>query len=287
MRRLPLSATSAAVLTAALAVAASGCGLREGNRWAEAPQPAAGAAATTAATAAQAKIILFAPVALGPLATVHPEARILWANDLALRVDVLGGSGLDGRFNEYIPTSDDPAWGRQKVAGTRGAHQVVLTEILELGSKAVGPGTHVTAVVEMRAVSADGNVVFRKRGYGEAVDERSPKLLGPANDPRSKAAWDACSNAVGALLKHLEAEPDDARLVQAGLVAVSVRSDPAGAEIMVDGIYRGLTPAELRLPPRVVQIRLEKTGYLPWQRQVEPTADMRIEPGLVRADSQK
>jgi hypothetical protein len=275
------------LLTAAVLTAATGCTLREGNRWSEPAAPAAAKSATTAATVAGPKVILFAPLALGPLAEIHPDAKILWASDLALRVDILGGQGLDGRFNEFIPASDDSQWGTKKVGGTRGAHLVVLTQVLEFGSKTVGSEPQVTATVEMRAVSAEGNVVFRKRGFGEAPDVRSPKLQGPANDPRSKATWDACSNAVGALLKHLEAESDDPVLAQAGLVAITVRSDPAGAEIIVDGIYRGTTPMELKLPPRVVQMRIEKDGWLPWQRNVQPAADMKIEPALVRTDSQK
>lgn len=64
-------------------------------------------------------------------------------------------------------------------------------------------------------------------------------------------------------------------LEQTGIL--SIKTDPAGAKIIIDGQETGsVTPQKLRwiLPGRY-QVTLIKDGYQPWQKQVE------IKPGLV------
>jgi len=48
--------------------------------------------------------------------------------------------------------------------------------------------------------------------------------------------------------------------------AVDIKSTPDGAEITVDGKFMGTTPSLLRLPAGDHTIRLERTGFKPWEK---------------------
>ncbi|MBV6418010.1 MAG: Hercynine oxygenase [Steroidobacteraceae bacterium] len=72
----------------------------------------------------------------------------------------------------------------------------------------------------------------------------------------------------------------DARLV--------VRSAPSGADVSVDGVYRGHTPLDLALPPGGRHdVLVARTGYSPWSRSIGATSgertvlDARLEPVYV------
>lgn len=52
----------------------------------------------------------------------------------------------------------------------------------------------------------------------------------------------------------------------------SVKSDPDGAEIWVDGSFVGSTPSTLPLKPGDHAISLKKTGYLAWERTITMNA---------------
>jgi hypothetical protein len=49
---------------------------------------------------------------------------------------------------------------------------------------------------------------------------------------------------------------------------VSVKSDPDGAEIIVDSQFFGNTPSTIQLPPGDHLVSIQKPGYLLWQRGV-------------------
>jgi hypothetical protein len=49
---------------------------------------------------------------------------------------------------------------------------------------------------------------------------------------------------------------------------VSVRSDPAGAEILLDGKFVGNTPGNLQLVPGTYNLSVRLQGYEPWQREL-------------------
>jgi hypothetical protein len=270
-----------------LVLCACGCSGRSGNVW----QGDAPAKPMMGETRARGTIVLFAPVAIGPLAPIWPEAGATFTADLAERIDVLGRKAdADGRFAEALPASDAPAWSQGVVAAARGAHYVVLTRILDvqevIDPAGTGPGRSASAgaLCEMRVLDQHGNVVFQKRGRGDWQGQVSPKFPGPGAKPASQAAWLACSNAVGALLAFLEQRneaPEAAATVQAGaIVSVEIASDPAGADVLVDGIFRGTTPCTLPLPARPLLLRIERQGRQPWERTITPDAGMRLKPAL-------
>jgi hypothetical protein len=68
---------------------------------------------------------------------------------------------------------------------------------------------------------------------------------------------------------------------------LSVSSNPAGADIDVDGDFMGTTPSVLQLPPGEHTISLHKTGYKVWQRKMKVVeGKITLNPDL-EADSPK
>ena len=57
---------------------------------------------------------------------------------------------------------------------------------------------------------------------------------------------------------------------------VTITSEPAGADIYVDGKFMGNTPSVLALPIGSRQIRVEAAGRKPWTRALEATAGSRV-----------
>lgn len=64
--------------------------------------------------------------------------------------------------------------------------------------------------------------------------------------------------------------------------AVSLKSTPDGADISIDGEFVGSTPTSLRLKPGHHAIAVRKTGFKPWQRNlnVQPDATITIQADL-------
>jgi hypothetical protein len=65
--------------------------------------------------------------------------------------------------------------------------------------------------------------------------------------------------------------------------AVTVESEPPGAEVVVDGWRRGETPCAFRLDPGQHRLTLRRSGYLPYQAElvVRFGADARVAAALV------
>ncbi|NOZ58595.1 MAG: PEGA domain-containing protein [Euryarchaeota archaeon] len=93
-----------------------------------------------------------------------------------------------------------------------------------------------------------------------ALEPGSYLLQVEASDGRSTATAE-----VSLVVPRREAPPAP----QALLV---VTTTPPGAEVYVNGERLGVTNTELRLPPGRYTLRLEKSGYLPYEAEVELTA---------------
>jgi hypothetical protein len=284
-------------IVASLLCCLAACGLRDTDRW-QGARPAATETRPGEAVA-RARIVLFAPVALGDLAAIHPAARLGFAADLADRVDLRGSAAdADGMFGEALPDADADAWKGGPVAAAAGADFILLTSITALAAKpgsstAHGQQIDATATAELRALDPHGNVVFATRSRGDWSGVQPPKLNTPGARPEALAAWDACANAADAFLAALARgqQPTDAApsitapAVVAPLIEVAIGSDPAGADVLVDGVFRGNTPCTLRLPARPVALRLELAGRRPWERTLTPEAGMRVQPALVEPEA--
>ncbi len=268
---------------------------RERNQWQE-PAAQPGAAAATPVPTVNEKgerIVLFAPLDPGPLTAIFPEARLDFPYRAAERVDLLL-RGHDGRVGETLPDSFAPRWDQGRVPATAGAHVVVLSRVLDLkrhkGSSGMPPiPDSVEALVELLVLDVNGRAIYHKRMQGHSEVSMSPKLASAAAAPESRAAWDAFDAGLGSLRTFLAAQNDLSNVPTpatamnpADLVLVPVIFDvaPAGAEIQVDGIFRGHSPLTLLLPIRELPIRISLAGHISWERNVLPADGMKIQPIL-------
>ncbi len=95
---------------------------------------------------------------------------------------------------------------------------------------------------------------------GSSAAAPGSSLAAPASTPAAPNTAPApLSNAVA------PAGPDAAASVQ-------LSSDPAGAEITIDGNYVGNTPSLIKLRPGTHSIKMTMPGYAPWERSIETAA---------------
>jgi len=58
--------------------------------------------------------------------------------------------------------------------------------------------------------------------------------------------------------------------------AVTIKSTPDAADILVNDKLVGTTPSTLKLPPGDIKVRIEKAGFQPWERTLTLTAGSEI-----------
>jgi hypothetical protein len=68
---------------------------------------------------------------------------------------------------------------------------------------------------------------------------------------------------------------------QAGTVLVETQ--PPGLDLVADGTVRCRTPCSFRIDPGLHRLSIHKSGYMPWQENVEvrPGADLKVSAALV------
>lgn len=234
-------------------------------------------------------IVLFAPVDSGPVAEVNPDASIDFARDLSTRLSV---PGFETRYSETLPVSSSPVWDEGPVGAAAGANVIVLTvvERVEVGPpRGAGPG-QVEAEVRMRALNLQGEELLAKTATASVPDVEQVKNMRPGSRPVSKAAWEASKKALETIEEYLDKLPEGR--ITRGLIApppsdqpgiqvdVTVDSTPPGADILVDGVFRGNTPAVVPLPVREITLRIQRQGYQPWEQTLVPSSEMHIKPAL-------
>ena len=242
---------------------------------------AAAPAPAPEAPAAKGRIILFAPVGLGPLAEIYPDANLDFARKAALFTSVLL-SDVTGQVSAHLPDGASPEWSKGLVPAALGAHLVVLIRIVDLHRAPGIPDTHGSnerqiAIVEMRGLDRTGTLVFSKRASGESPTVGSPKFIGDANAPASLASWQAISTCLGSLRSFLRDQQD---LPASSDVEVVVESTPAKADVLIDGAFVGNTPLTVKLPAHQLTMSIELAGFQPWTRHLTPVAGMHVQPVL-------
>jgi serine protease Do len=63
---------------------------------------------------------------------------------------------------------------------------------------------------------------------------------------------------------------------QSGSAVVNVTSEPAGADIYVDGAFVGNTPSVLHLSAGTHTVKIQSAGKQPWERQLEVLKDSKV-----------
>ncbi len=66
------------------------------------------------------------------------------------------------------------------------------------------------------------------------------------------------------------------------MVKVPVTTVPAGADILIGGVWVGSAPTEIELSIGIHEIEISRPGYLPWKRQVKVKPGTRVEVNLAR-----
>ncbi|MCX8040667.1 MAG: PEGA domain-containing protein [Planctomycetota bacterium] len=288
------------VLVVLVALLAIGCVPRDRNTWHPAPPGGVSPARQprTDEPAPRRFAAVLAPLAIGPLAAVWRDADIELAYELAARIDARGEKAqADGLAAPQLPAADQPAWRSWPVPGTQGADFLLLLSVvsLERQRSPAGGGAQfiINSEVELRAFDPYGNLVFARRGVDAWRGAPSPKFSGPVVAPESEAVRAACQQAIDAFLKFLEQRNEVASGGPSGgasggaaatrLVRVEIDSEPAGADVLIDGVLRGTTPCTVQLPLlQRVQLRLERSGHRSWERTLLPDEGLRLKPLLER-----
>jgi hypothetical protein len=103
---------------------------------------------------------------------------------------------------------------------------------------------------------------------------------GPGPDAAASAPRTSADTGAGttATTTATAAAVDTAVTPAASTVRVRLETTPAGARIRVDGLDRGVTPAELELPrgSEPVRVTLEREGFQALGETVVPSTDQRI-----------
>ncbi len=250
------------------------------------------------------RIIGIAPIQVGPLGDGNPTASTRWPDRLAERFAASARKaevGLQLGGLAGVPAAGDPAWDAvpppQLPAGVAAVALITITDLRRLGDGI----DRAQAVQDWRSAAKlvirdrSGKVVYQATAPGEAGFAPSPKLMGPDEQPASFAAYEACSEVLARFLKSLALRsqgpdsgwttpPPVAPILVAPAAAKTVsqviESDPPGADVLVDGKFRGNTPLTIELPAQEVKLRIELSGRQAWERTVVPAADLRLRPLL-------
>ena len=123
-------------------------------------------------------------------------------------------------------------------------------------------------------INRDNKIAVFNQQTGDAVFSRSTRSLGNAVKDSCSAIFHDWSRheAVGASNREMEesgsAQPLDVSATS-GKTRLQLNSNPAGADIEIDGAFVGQTPSILHLTPGEHQVVVRKNGYGAWQRKVK------------------
>ncbi|MHC5067470.1 MAG: PEGA domain-containing protein [Planctomycetota bacterium] len=256
-------------------VLAGGC--RDARTW-----PADGAVEASASE----RVVLVAPVAIGPVAEFNPAAEGDFARDIAVDLELFYDN-IQAWVGETLPRSDSERWQGGIVGSAAGAHAILLTEVKTVELQKIGATEYQIATVRLRAVNARGDEIYVNELTGKSINKTLAKTKQvPAANPVSKAAWEATRSLLLAFGRWIEDQPlnadiwTDKKVDEAVLVDFTIESNPAGADIYVDGVFRGTTPTVVPLPVRQLTLRLQRQGYQVWETTFVPESGMSLNPGL-------
>ncbi|HWR35792.1 MAG TPA: PEGA domain-containing protein [Clostridia bacterium] len=129
------------------------------------------------------------------------------------------------------------------------------------------------------SIRRDNKIAIFNQATGDAIFSRSTRSLGNSIKEGCSAIYQDWSRRDAAARTNADVESLNAPATGApaspeargltssqALVRVQVSSDPAAADIEVDGAFVGNTPSALNLAPGEYRITVSKRGYTAWQR---------------------
>lgn len=105
------------------------------------------------------------------------------------------------------------------------------------------------------------------RTSGDSIYSKSTLSVGGSVEGACAAIMDHWASHA----KELEAAAAPVGRVVVNLASFSISSNPAGADITIDGNYMGSTPSTIDLKPGEHEIVISRKGYQPWQRKLNVT----------------
>lgn len=232
------------------------------------------------------KVVLFAAADPGPLAAEDSDLASRFPRDMTKYIHSLTDF-VEARYSEVLPPSGSDAW-LEPVGAMSGANVAVTTRVDEISQKRVLGADRITAIVTMTAYNVRGEQFWEKTATGSVLDETSPKLATEGAEPASRAAWEAARKCVYSLSTYLGAlSTSDRRwsheveeMEELSLIDVAFDSVPQNADVYIDGIFRGTTPAIVPVPDKQVEVQIRRQGYQTWSTEMRPEVDMPIKPAL-------
>ena len=238
------------------------------------------------------RLILLAPAAMDAIKQYYEKASRGYAKQVINWLDGRVGS-TSFLYAPSLPSADDARWGKDTVAAAAGSNLVVLVILKSLEEVAGvnapgGPRTDLKATVQVRVIDASGNEVWTKTHHAQVENSMSPKFRSGPGSSAGRAVWNANKKCISALKDWFDAKSDTETFgkkdeqveSQLGQVKVRITSTPVGADVLVDGQFKGNTPLDLYLPLKEVDIKIERGGHESWQRKLTPSAGLEIKPIL-------
>ena len=239
------------------------------------------------------RLILLAPAAMDAIKDTYSEAPRGYAKQVINWLE-RGVGSTTFLYAPSLPDASAAIWGTGPIAAAAGSNLVILVALDSLeevpGVNAPGgPRTDLLAKVTMRVIDAQGQTVWQKTHTAQVENSMSPKFRsGPGSAP-GRAVWNANKKCISALKDWLDAKSDKETFgkeepvqpkPQLGQVKVHITSTPLGADVLVDGQFKGNTPLDVYLPLKEVEISIERGGYQAWRRKLKPSTGLEIKPIL-------
>ncbi len=239
------------------------------------------------------RLVLTAPAAMEEVIDVYEDAAGGYARQVN---NILKRRIESARFmyGPTLPNAADPVWLSGPYAGAQGANLVVLVDLEKIEevpgiNGPAGPRKDMKATILMRVLNAQGQVIWKKTHSAQVPNSESHKFRG-SSSPTGRAVWNANLKCINALKDWLDAqsdteefgkkEPQAVAKPKATMHSVLISSDPKGADILVNGQFKGNTPIRISLPAEELEIKIERAGYEVWTRKLTPSEGMEVKPAL-------
>lgn len=110
---------------------------------------------------------------------------------------------------------------------------------------------------------------------GDSIVSKSTRSLGGSVETACEAIskdWTAGGQERAAARRQAGgAQPAVAATASAAGAKLNISSEPAGADIEVDGTFMGSTPSSIELPAGEHMVSVKKSGYKTWERKMKTT----------------